>query len=140
MEAIKKPTQLKFRITDVEVPVDTLEGPVVAPAGAAILSGTKGEQWPIPGDVFRRTYELDLARGLCAKKPLVVHVECMDAAFEVKVAWSTDLLKGKPGDYRITYGPGDYGIVDAAVFAETYVILDEVDEASEHPGETMTPM
>ncbi len=37
--------------------VETLEGPATAAEGDWIVMGDKGEQWPVPGDQFRRRYE-----------------------------------------------------------------------------------
>ena len=36
--------------------VHTLEGPVTALDGDFVVQGDKGEQWPVPGDEFRRRY------------------------------------------------------------------------------------
>jgi hypothetical protein len=36
--------------------IHTLEGPVTAAAGDWVIQGNRGEQWPVPGDEFRRRY------------------------------------------------------------------------------------
>lgn len=57
------------------------------------------------------------------KKPVVVQVEQMSAAFEVSVSWSGQPLRGNAGDYKVVYGPGDFGVVARDIFDETYVVL-----------------
>ena len=44
----------------------------------------------------------------------------MQEPFQVKVSWSADLLQGEAGDFLVQYGPGDYGVVGAEIFKETY--------------------
>lgn len=123
MKAIKKAIVLGFRFAvGVEV-VKTIEGSVTAQAGDAVLTGTKGECWPIPRPKFEATYDFDEAAGNCAKKAIVVDAEEMSAPFEVVVGWSAEPLQGKAGDYRLTYGPGDYGVVAREIFHETYDVV-----------------
>ena len=54
----KKAIPLQFRIAEQPETVQTLEGSIEAPAGAYIMTGTKGENWPIPADKFKQTYTL----------------------------------------------------------------------------------
>jgi hypothetical protein len=85
----------------------------------AIMTGTEGEQWPIPAEKFKQTYD-DLGDGTAAKKNIPVYAVEMNKPFQVKVSWSNDLLKGDPGDYLVQYGPGDYGVVGREIFGKTY--------------------
>ena len=119
-KCMKKPIPLSFRFAAKEEIVQTLEGAVTAKAGDAILTGTKGERWPISRDKFEQTYDYSAPTGVCSKKPILVDFEKMDEPFEVKVGWSAEPIKGKAGDYRLTYGPGDFGVVASEIFAETY--------------------
>lgn len=122
MKAMKLPIHLKYEIIDNDQVIQTLEGPVNAPAGSAVLTGTKGERWPIPFEKFAATYDFDKHGSVCFKKPVQVEVKQMDTDFSVKVSWSEDLLYGKPGDYLVTYGPNDFGVVAKDVFEETYIV------------------
>lgn len=117
----KKPIPLNFRIAQGPEEVQTKEGPVDAEAGAYIMTGTKGENWPIPADQFN--YDIltqDGNTGTAAKKKIIVHAKEMSAPFEVKVSWSDSTLKGNAGDYLVQYGTGDYGVVGREIFNETY--------------------
>ena len=88
-------------------------------AGDAIMTGTEGEQWPIPAEKFAQTYD-DLGDGTAAKKNIPVFAMEMHEPFQVKVSWSDDLLQGEVGDYLVQYGPGDYGVVGREIFGKTY--------------------
>jgi len=117
----KKPIPLEFRIAQVPEEVQTKEGPVDARPGDYIMTGTKGENWPIPADQFN--YDIltqDGNTGTAAKKKIIVSAKEMSEPFEVKVSWSASTLKGNPGDYLVHYGPGDYGVVGREIFQETY--------------------
>ena len=47
-ETAKKPIPLEYRVTEKDETIQTKEGPVNAAAGDAIMTGTEGENWPIP--------------------------------------------------------------------------------------------
>ena len=118
-ETAKKPIPLEFSFTDTDQTIETKEGSVQARAGDAIMTGTEGEQWPIPIEKFKQTYD-DLGDGTAAKKDIPVFAKEMSEPFQVKVSWSSDLLSGERGDYLVQYGPGDYGIVGKDIFLKTY--------------------
>ena len=118
-ETAKRPIPLNFRYAEEAETIETKEGPVTAEAGAAIMTGTEGEQWPIPGEKFEQTYDV-LEPGTAAKKNIPVFAKEMAEPFQVKVSWSDDLLGGEAGDYLVQYGPGDYGVVGREIFEKTY--------------------
>jgi hypothetical protein len=123
MKAMKKPVRLHFSIATHDEVIETLEGPVPAQAGEVILTGTKGERWPIRGERFDETYAVEGA-GVCWKKPLVVEAVRMAEPFQVIVGWSNTPLTGKRRDWHITYAENDFGVVDAEIFEQTYDLLD----------------
>ena len=118
-QTAKKPIPLDFRYAEQTEVVQTKEGPVNANPGDAIMTGTKGENWPIPAEKFKQTYDV-LSPGKAAKKNIPVFAKEMQEPFRVKVSWSADLLQGEAGDFLVQYGPGDYGVVGAEIFRETY--------------------
>ena len=118
-ETAKKPIPLNFRIAQVDETIETKEGPVNARAGDAIMTGTEGENWPIPAEKFTETYDI-LKPGFAAKKNIPVFAKELAEPFQVKVSWSEALLQGEAGDYLVQYGPGDYGVVGAEIFRKTY--------------------
>ena len=82
-----KPIPLGFRFAETDETIETKEGPVTATAGAAIMTGTEGEQWPIPAEKFAETYDV-LEPGKAAKKDIPVFAKEMSEPFQVKVSWS----------------------------------------------------
>ena len=115
----KKPIPLGFRFAETDETIETKEGPVTATAGDAIMTGTEGEQWPIPREKFEQTYDV-LDDSTASKKNIPVYAKEMAEQFQVKVSWSSDLLQGEPGDFLVQYGPGDYGVVGREIFRKTY--------------------
>lgn len=51
------PTIVQARKLSVDRTIHTLEGQMKAYAGDYIVRGTSGEEWPVHGDIFERTYE-----------------------------------------------------------------------------------
>lgn len=77
-----------------------------------------------PASAFKGTYEPpDKSAGLHSRRDVEVLARQMNQAFTVNVSWSNEPLVGKPGDWLVQYGKGDFGIVDRQVFKETYRIL-----------------
>jgi len=118
-ETAKLPIPLEFRYAETDETIETKEGSVGAKAGDAIMTGTEGEEWPIPAEKFAETYD-DLGDGTAAKKNIPVFAKEMSEPFQVKVSWSDDLLQGEEGDYLVQYGVGDYGVVGREIFEKTY--------------------
>ena len=120
-KAFKKAVPIKAVMADSEGVIKSLEGPVKHNIGDAIMTGTKGEQWVIPKANFNKTYEaVEGMPGMYAKKKIPVSVRQIDKDFSVPVSWQDTPLTGKPGDFRVKYGPNDYGVVDKDIFNETY--------------------
>jgi len=53
----KKPIVVEAYQTDVEIMIETLEGPLKADVGDWIITGIRGEKYPCKPDVFDKTYE-----------------------------------------------------------------------------------
>jgi len=125
-ETFKKALPLHFRVANDEETIQTKEGPVSARKGDYIMTGTEGENWSIPADKFKETYDIlsiydeEPVQGEAAKKKIMVFAKQMEEPYQVKVSWSSDLLTGDPGDYLVQYGPGDYGVVGKEIFNKTY--------------------
>ncbi len=109
--------------------IQTLEGPVECTIGDAILTGVKGETWPVPHKRFMDTYapvpptRLGQA-GRYAKKPSDVWAGRLAASHEVTLSGNRGVLYGHPGDILIEYSDGDQAIVAADIFNQTYQLLD----------------
>jgi len=134
MEVFKKPVPISATFAESAGICSTLEGDVSYQAGDAILTGTKGEQWPINREKFLSTYEPfeetePNSPGLYTKKKIPVMALELDQPHQVKVGWQSEPIKGKEGDWLVQYGEGDYGIVQRSIFAETYERMENKDNA-----------
>ncbi len=94
-------------------------------AGDAILTGTGKSSWPIARGTFEATYAPSEASrmgqdGKFFKKPQPVLGVQMKEPFAVTASWGR--LEGKPGDWLVQYDEAgkDFGIVDGAIFEQTY--------------------
>jgi hypothetical protein len=124
MKCFKKPVRVMFEILTNDLTVETLEGKVSAGPGQVLMTGVRGEQYPMPIASFLRDYEYPLHFvGTCTKKMKIIEAVVLTSPTEVKVSWSGDTLKGKPGDYLVTYGDNDQAIVEKSIFEETYEVL-----------------
>ncbi|SDJ75929.1 hypothetical protein [Paenibacillus naphthalenovorans] len=54
----KKPVVVEAYQTDVEVIIETLEGPLRAQVGDWIITGVNGEKYPCKPEIFEKTYEI----------------------------------------------------------------------------------
>lgn len=123
MKAYKKPVPVKVQYLFEPMVVQTLEGPVTAGLGQALMVGPKDDPYPISLEVLFSTYNVDEDLGIAYKKRIIVDVEQISEPTEVTVEWSKEKLYGKPGDYLVTYEAGKQWIVEKSVFEETYVIV-----------------
>jgi hypothetical protein len=110
----------------------TLEGPVGVRAGDAVLTGVCGEQWPVQRHLFLASYTpvppTEAGQdGLYRKIPTVSLALRLDRHVAVPVGWHTDKLQGHPGDWLILYDDGSHGVVQDAVFRESYRSADAED-------------
>ena len=108
----------------------TLEGEVRYASGDALARGQLGDEWPIPRDRFWQTYEPDGdfsmgQDGAYRKKPVTLLAVQLTVPFEVTLSGGRGRLSGKPGDWLVEFSSEDWGIVNDAVFATTYEILDQ---------------
>ena len=125
--ARKRPVEVYVAFASKPGKLRTLEGLVGYRTGDAILTGEDGERWPIRREKFLEAYEPAVPQNdvqRFRKRPLVVRVLQVNEPFQVAVGWDNDLLSGKPGDWLVQYGPGDYGIVAANIFTKSYDLLD----------------
>ena len=126
-DAIKKPTLLLVGFALQDGVCVTLEGPVHYQKGDAIITGTRGEQWPVSRDTFFIRYEPDHSTilgedGLYRKRPLRVRAVQLDEDLTITISRG-DELSGHAGDWLVKDETGDYGIIQHAIFSESYEIF-----------------
>lgn len=100
-----------------ETIVSTLEGEVIAPVGFHIVTGVKGEKYPIGPEVFAQYEEVSL--GLYAKQKIIVRTVQLEEACEVDTPWGAT-LQAKKGDFLIMETPENMWVVEEKIFGDTY--------------------
>lgn len=128
VQAIKRPLPVAVEFAKTEGVVNSLEGAVHYRSGDAILTGVKGEQWPIQRQKFEQRYapiERTIAgeQGFYLKKPARVWAKRLTGNLTVHVGWQAEPLSGVSGDWLLQYGLDDFGIIQNDIFLKTYEIL-----------------
>jgi PGDYG protein len=117
-ETYKHPTPIQYKTAIEPGTVDTLEGPVDYQAGHKIITGPKGEQYPVDPLKFAEYYD-DNGDGTATPKKIHKHAKLADHDGVVHASWG-DLNYKSGEDYIVRHGPGDYGVVKKDIFAKTY--------------------
>ncbi len=115
----KRPAKERYEIADEPGTIDTLEGPVKYPAGYYIMTGPKGEQYPISPEKFVELKD-DLGDGICTPKKIVKWAKLADHSGSVDTSWGEKLQYNTDEDVIVRHGENDYGVVKKDSFAQTY--------------------
>jgi len=118
-ETYKKPAKEKYQIADEPGTIDTLEGPVKYPKGFYIMTGPKGEQYPISPEKFNDLKD-DLGDGVCTPKKIMKIAKLADHSGSVDTSWGEKLHYNPGEDYIVRHGENDYGVVKKDIFQQTY--------------------
>lgn len=118
-QTYKKPNPEHYEIAQQDGTIDTLEGPVNYKKGYYILTGPKGEKYPIPSEKFHDLKD-DAGNGICYPKKIVKVAKVADHNGSVKTSWGETLNYTANNDIIVRHGPGDYGVVKKDIFAKTY--------------------
>jgi hypothetical protein len=117
-DTFKHPTPIHYKTAIDNGTVDTLEGPVDYQAGHKIITGTKGEKYPVSAQKFAEYYD-DNKDGTATPKKIHKIAKLADHDGVVKASWGN--LNYKAGeDYIVKHGSGDDGVVKKDIFAQTY--------------------
>ena len=115
----KRPAKERYEIADKPGTIDTLEGPVKYPAGYYIMTGPKGEQYPITPEKFADLKD-DQGDGVCTPKKIVKFAKLADHSGSVDTSWGEKLYYNAGEDIIVRHGGNDYGVVKKDIFAQTY--------------------
>lgn len=123
-QTYKQPMPVKYETADTDGVLQTLEGPVKYKAGYKIMTGPKGEQYPIPPEKFAELY--DVAKdGTATPKKIIKVAKLADHDGVVNTSWGEPLNYTAGNDYIVRHGANDYGVVKKDIFAKTYIKEDE---------------
>jgi hypothetical protein len=117
--AYKKPAKERYEIADEPGTIDTLEGPVKYPKGFYIMTGPKGEQYPISPEKFNDLKD-DLGNGVCTPKKITKMAKVADHKGTVDTSWGEKLHYNPGEDVIVRHGENDYGVVKLDIFNQTY--------------------
>ena len=117
----KRANPVKFDIAKADGTIQTLEGPVNYKAGYVIITGPKGEQYPIPPEKFSKLYD-NHGNGHATPKKIIKLAKLADHDGSVKTSWGETLNYTAGNDYIVKHGDNDYGVVKKDIFAQTYQI------------------
>lgn len=106
--------------------IQTLEGSVVCAAGDAVISGSKGESWPVQRDDFFLKYSPNFGvvageDGLYTKRLAFVEARRLHRSETIALSDGRGILTGESGDWLITYGLCNQAFVRADIFAASYL-------------------
>lgn len=116
----KKSNPERYEVAQQDGILQTLEGPVHYRQGYYILTGPKGERYPIPPEKFRELKD-DAGDGVCYPKKIIKIAKLADHDGAVKTSWGETLNYTAGNDFLVRHGPGDYGVVKKDIFKQTYV-------------------
>ena len=122
-KAFKRPDKIeRYEIATEPGVIQTLEGPVEHPAGYYIMTGPKGEQYPISPETFKKNKD-DLGNGRAQPKKIVKLAKVADHSGTVDTSWGQKLEYNPEVDVIVRHGPGDYGVVKREIFDITYDLV-----------------
>lgn len=118
-QAYKKPAKEKYEIATEPGVIQTLEGPVKYDTGFYIMTGPKGEQYPITPERFKSLKD-DLGNGICTPKKIIKLAKVADHSGSVDTSWGEKLNYAPGVDVIVRHGSNDYGVVKKDIFVQTY--------------------
>lgn len=115
----KRPAKEHYEIAQDDGTIDTLEGPVNYKKGFYILTGPKGEQYPMPPEKFEELKD-DHGDGVCTPKKIIKIAKIADHSGTVDTSWGEKLHYSPREDIIVRHGENDYGVVKQDIFDKTY--------------------
>ncbi len=118
-KVFKKPAKERYRIAQEPGTIDTLEGPIKYPAGHYIMTGPKGEEYPISPERFKDLKD-DLGDGVAQPKKIIKLAKIADHSGTVDTSWGEKMHYSPKVDVIVRHGENDYGVVKQEIFDITY--------------------
>ena len=118
-QTYKRPAKEHYEIAKEPGTIQTLEGPVNYEAGFYIMTGPKGEKYPITPERFNSLKD-DHGNGVCTPKKIMKVAKVADHSGTVNTSWGEKLHYSPDVDIIVRHGPSDYGVVKKDIFDITY--------------------
>lgn len=114
----KVPIPIKHEVATQDGTVQTLEGKVDYKSGHHIITGPKGEKYPVSPAKFDSIYN-DNKDGTATPKKIIKKAKLADHDGTIQTKWGK--LDYKKGEHMIVrHGDNDYGPVRLDIFHQTY--------------------
>lgn len=109
--------------------IGTLDGPVRCGVGDAVVTGVRGERWPVQREVFEKLYEpvypLQMGEdGQYCNLPVEVEAARLTHPYLLELPGQQGTLSGKAGDWLVRKPDCSMGVVAGDIFSETYDIIE----------------
>src|SRR5262245_15340081 len=125
LRVCKRPIPVQAEFAAADGTCETLEGPVRFRAGDAILTGVRGERWPVRREAFLSSYQAVPPTtaghdGAYLKDAAPAYAVRLEQRRDVPVGWQNDPLRGDPGDWLLQYADGTHGVLRDQIFRDSY--------------------
>ena len=102
------PIEVSVVFADKAQCIETLEGPVLCQLGDAILTGVKGERWPVSASKFSEKYapsggQAPGSPGRYVKLPTEIRALRLSGAMDITLSDGRGVLHGEAGDWCVRY-------------------------------------
>ena len=121
----KKVYEVQVEIAATSGTLETLEGKVSYLPGDAIVTGVRGERWPVPKAAFDRKYApvntLHAEHsGNYLTRPVQVLATQLLTSYTVQLDTDRGEIQGHAGDWLVQYEDGSQAIIAADIFLQSY--------------------
>ena len=126
--ARRRPLVFEVAFNQEKVVIDTIEGPVHAEVGDAVVTGVRGERWPVRRPKFAELYEpVSGTRmgedGHYRRRAVVVRTTRLTQPLSLFLPDEQGALSGNAGDWLVQHADGSCGIVADGSFQQTYELI-----------------
>ena len=131
--ARRRPIEMEAELVSEEQVVETWEGPRTAYPGDYIMTGVRGERWPVPGGEFDKLYDI-LGPVEDKENTFRVRKKAMEVAVFQTYEPITFRIRGEDfhadaGYFIISYGDEDSRYpCEPSVFFEAFEVIRPADE------------
>jgi PGDYG protein len=125
LRVCKRPDPVRVHFASEDGLCTTLEGDVRYRAGDAVLTGMRGENWPVRRDLFLAAYQavsptVGGEDGLYVKEPSLTYALRVEQPRTVPVGWQSDPLQARAGNWLLQYADGSYSVIQDDIFRASY--------------------
>ena len=126
--ARRRPLVFEVAFAQEKILIDTLEGFVRAEAGDAVVTGVRGERWPVSSTRFAELYEPVLMTrmgedGRYRRRAGMVRTTRLTQPLSLFLPDEHGALSGSAGDWLVQHTDGSFGIVADDIFERTYELV-----------------